>query len=141
MEQLKSIWNFTLVTLANGDQITIAQAVTALLFVGLALLLGRYFSKLLSRQLQQKKVDPNVSQTIVRLFYWIFLIVIFISAMGMLQIPVAHLAFISGAVAIGVGFGAQNIINNLISSWILMSTFNNYNMIFCEDRIKISGED
>jgi small-conductance mechanosensitive channel len=31
------------------------------------------------------------------------------------------LAFISGAVAIGVGFGAQNIINNVISGWILMS--------------------
>jgi small-conductance mechanosensitive channel len=38
-----------------------------------------------------------------------------------LNIPVAALAFISGAVAIGVGFGAQNIINNLISGWILMS--------------------
>jgi len=66
-------------------------------------------------------VDANAAQTIVRLFYWTFIIIIFISAMGMLRIPVAHLAFISGAVAIGVGFGAQNIINNLISSWILMS--------------------
>jgi small-conductance mechanosensitive channel len=39
----------------------------------------------------------------------------------MLRIPVTALAFISGAVAIGIGFGAQNIINNLISGWILMS--------------------
>jgi small-conductance mechanosensitive channel len=39
----------------------------------------------------------------------------------MLRIPITALAFISGAVAIGVGFGAQNIINNLISGWILMS--------------------
>jgi small-conductance mechanosensitive channel len=29
-------------------------------------------------------------------------------------------AFVSGALAIGVGFGAQNIINNYISSSILM---------------------
>jgi len=46
---------------------------------------------------------------------------LFITALGMLRIPVTALAFVSGAVAIGIGFGAQNIINNLISGWILMS--------------------
>jgi small-conductance mechanosensitive channel len=30
-------------------------------------------------------------------------------------------AFATGAIAIGVGFGAQNIINNFISGWILMA--------------------
>ena len=49
------------------------------------------------------------------------LVVIFIMTLGLLHIPVTALAFISGAIAIGVGFGAQNIINNLISGWILMS--------------------
>jgi small-conductance mechanosensitive channel len=38
-----------------------------------------------------------------------------------LHLPLTAFAFISGAVAIGVGFGAQNIINNFISGWILMS--------------------
>jgi small-conductance mechanosensitive channel len=49
------------------------------------------------------------------------LILLFITALGMLRVPVTALAFISGAVAIGVGFGAQAVINNLISGWILMS--------------------
>jgi len=35
-------------------------------------------------------------------------------------VPLGAFAFVSGAVAIGVGFGAQNIINNFISGWILM---------------------
>jgi small-conductance mechanosensitive channel len=43
------------------------------------------------------------------------------TAMSLLRIPLTAFAFISGAVAIGVGFGAQNIVNNFISSWILMS--------------------
>jgi small-conductance mechanosensitive channel len=121
MEKLNTIWNYTLLTLSNGDAITLGQAFSALLFVALALTLGRYLTRLLSRQLRRSQVDPNAMQTIVRLFYWVFFILVFITAMGMLQIPITHLAFISGAVAIGVGFGAQNIINNLISSWILMS--------------------
>jgi len=38
----------------------------------------------------------------------------------LLQVPLSAFAFVSGAIAIGVGFGAQNIINNFISGWILM---------------------
>ena len=121
MEKLNFIWNYTLLTLSNGNVITFGQAFSALLFLLLALVFGRYLARLLTRQLKRSHVDANASQTIVRLFYWVFVILIIITTMGMLQIPIAHLAFISGAVAIGVGFGAQNIINNLISGWILMS--------------------
>jgi len=121
MEALHSIWKYTLLTLSNGDVITFGQAFSALVFLAVALSVGRYLASLLSRQLRRGQLDPNAIQTIVRLFFWVFTILVFITTMGMLQIPITHLAFISGAVAIGVGFGAQSIINNLISSWILMS--------------------
>jgi len=75
----------------------------------------------LGRQLRKSNVNPNVAQTVQRIAFYSILILMFITVLGMLNIPITALAFISGAVAIGVGFGAQNIINNLISSWILMS--------------------
>lgn len=37
-----------------------------------------------------------------------------------LRVPLAAFAFVSAAIAIGIGFGAQNIIKNFISGWILM---------------------
>jgi len=43
-----------------------------------------------------------------------------ITALDVLNVPLTAFAFVSGAVAIGFGFGAQNIINNFISGWILM---------------------
>jgi small-conductance mechanosensitive channel len=43
------------------------------------------------------------------------------TVLSLLRIPLTAFAFVSGAIAIGVGFGAQNIINNFISSWILMT--------------------
>ena len=42
------------------------------------------------------------------------------TALDLLNVPLGAFAFVSGAIAIGVGFGAQNIINNFISGWILM---------------------
>ena len=90
-------------------------------FVSLALLLAKFLSRQLARRMHRGNVDPNAIQTIVRLFYWVFIVLMVITALAMLEIPVSQLAFISGGLAIGVGFGAQSIMNNLISSWILMS--------------------
>jgi small-conductance mechanosensitive channel len=75
----------------------------------------------LGKRLLRAEVDPNVAQTIQRVLFYGLIVLLFVTAMSMLSIPVTALAFISGAVAIGIGFGAQNIINNLISGWILMS--------------------
>jgi small-conductance mechanosensitive channel len=121
MEQLNKLWNFSLYSFGEGVDITFGQALTVIVFVSLALLLARFLSRLLTRHMRRGNVDPNAIQTIVRLFYWVFLVLTLISALAMLEIPVTQLAFVSGGLAIGVGFGAQSIINNLISSWILMS--------------------
>jgi small-conductance mechanosensitive channel len=121
MEQLHKLWDFTLFSFGEGVEITFGRAVTVAVIMSLALALAKYLSRLLARQMHRGNVDPNAIQTIVRLFYWVFIILSAITALAMLEIPVAQLAFISGGLAIGVGFGAQSIINNLISSWILMS--------------------
>lgn len=121
MEELKALWSKSLVTLSGGGHITAGQMVLVVVFLLVALLAGRILGRMLLRLLKRKEIEPNVAQTIHRLFGWGFLVLVVLTAMAMLHIPITALAFISGAVAIGVGFGAQNIINNLISSWILMS--------------------
>ena len=121
MNDFDRFWNYPLITLSSGPQITVSQVVMAILIIILGLVLTWYLQRLIGRQLIKAKVNPNVAETVQRVLFYSILIVLFITAMGMLNIPVATLAFISGGIAIGVGFGAQNIINNLISGWILMS--------------------
>jgi small-conductance mechanosensitive channel len=86
-----------------------------------ALLAVWFLQRLVGRQLKKANVEPNVAETLQRILFYSLLVIVFIMTLGLLNIPVTALAFISGAIAIGVGFGAQNIINNLISGWILMS--------------------
>jgi small-conductance mechanosensitive channel len=121
MHGFESYWNYPLLTLSTGLQITVSQLVVTIMTVLIGLLLIRYLQRLAGRQLSKANVDPNVAQSIQRILFYGLLVVLFLIALGMLRIPITALAFISGAVAIGVGFGAQNIINNLISGWILMS--------------------
>jgi small-conductance mechanosensitive channel len=121
MSDFESIWHFPLIRTGAGIEVTVSQIVMTLLVVVVGLVFAWYLKRLLGRQLAKSKVDPNAALIIQRVFFYGVLVVLFITALGMLDIPVTALAFISGAVAIGIGFGAQNIINNLISGWILMS--------------------
>jgi small-conductance mechanosensitive channel len=121
MEALETIWHYRLVTLANGGEVTIGQIILAILLFVLGFLLAKLVQRLIGVQMRKAQANPDVIQTIQRVAFYIILILVFITALGSLNIPISALAFVSGAVAIGVGFGAQNIINNFISSWILMS--------------------
>ena len=119
MEEFARFWNYEF-QLGPGV-VSVQQIVLTLAVVVLGLVFTWYLRGLLGRQLQRKNVDPNVALIIQRVFFYSVLVLLFITALGMLRIPVTALAFISGALAIGVGFGAQAVINNLISGWILMS--------------------
>ncbi|HET6593204.1 MAG TPA: mechanosensitive ion channel domain-containing protein [Xanthomonadales bacterium] len=121
MNDFETIWHYPLIQLSSGIEVTVGQISLTLMVILLGLVFIKFLQRLLGRWMTRSDVDPNVVQTIQRVVFWGLLIVLFITALGMLRIPVTALAFISGAVAIGIGFGAQNIINNLISGWILMS--------------------
>ena len=119
--ELKAIWNFVLTTAPGGQSITVGQvlSVIALLLVGY--LGSRLVGFILGRRLQKTDLRPDVVHILKRIAFFTILILVFITALGLLGIPLTAFAFATGALAIGIGFGAQNIINNFISGWILMA--------------------
>jgi small-conductance mechanosensitive channel len=120
METVSKILNTTIFSIGDGSDITIMQIAIILLTLLIGFWLARWLERKLSRRLEQSKVDAGVVQLIRRLFYILVILVLVFTALDLLNIPLTAFAFITGAIAIGVGFGAQNIINNFISGWILM---------------------
>ena len=119
MEGLNRILNT--VVLSLGDtKLTVGGIVLASLLIVLGFFLARWLEKRLTSRLVERKVKAEVVHLIRRIFYILVVVILVITALGLLNVPLAAFAFISGALAIGVGFGAQNIINNFISGWILM---------------------
>lgn len=119
MDGLSRILNTSVLTLGD-HRITVGEILLAAVLITLGFILARWLEKKLSTRLAEKKVQADVIHLIRRVFYVIVLIILVITALDLLNVPLAAFAFISGAFAIGVGFGAQNIINNFISGWILM---------------------
>lgn len=80
----------------------------------------KYLVRLLTAKLTKRNADPNIIHLVRRLLYAIAISIIVITVLDIINVPITAFAFLSGAIAIGFGFGAQNIINNFISGWILM---------------------
>lgn len=97
-----------------GDLLLLPSA----LFVGYFLI--SWSIKLITMRMRKKGVAPDVVHLVRRILFIIALLALFITILDLINVPITAFAFLSGAVAIGFGFGAQNIINNFISGWILM---------------------
>ena len=121
MSSFDEFWKYPLFSLSSGNAVTVGQLLLTLLVLFVGLWFGYFLQRVLGRYLESKGASAHVVLTLRRIVFYFILVLLFITALGMMRIPVTALAFVSGAVAIGVGFGAQSVINNLISGWILMS--------------------
>ncbi|HEY7746008.1 MAG TPA: mechanosensitive ion channel domain-containing protein, partial [Desulfuromonadales bacterium] len=113
--------------LVEGQKVTKERPITtgkvavalAILVVGLwlAFLLRDRTRSLVARWFRLEAVAALLVEKILTM---LVVIAVFAFALITVKIPLTIFAFMGGALAIGVGFGAQNLINNFISGLILL---------------------
>lgn len=120
MDKFQSFWNYPLFQFSSGQTLLVSQIILVLVI----LIIGYYGSKLveriIERRLSKTTVTADAAHALKRVSFYTLIVIVAMTGLSLLKIPLTAFAFVSGAVAIGVGFGAQNIINNFISGWILM---------------------
>ena len=121
LTDLKAIFDLVLVTMPGGQTISVGQVVSVLVLLVGGYIGGRLIGFMLGRRLEKTRLRPDVIYILKRIVFFTILVLVVITALGLLGIPLTAFAFATGALAIGIGFGAQNIINNFISGWILMA--------------------
>jgi potassium-dependent mechanosensitive channel len=116
----KSAWNYE-ITSVSDEPITVRKLIGTLIFLFVGWLVSRWLSRMLSRRILPRfgldGGNAAALQSIV--FYLVFVLFGYVS-LELIGVPLTVFAFLGGAVAIGIGFGSQNIINNFISGLILL---------------------
>jgi small-conductance mechanosensitive channel len=120
MDKFLSFWNYQLFQIGEAEY-TVGQFILLALLLVFGYAFSKFMERLFSKRLSKTQLRPHVIQTLQRVFFYLLIIVVALAALALLNVPLTAFAFLTGAVAIGVGFGAQNIINNFISGWILMA--------------------
>lgn len=122
---VQAVWHYELTTFGEEGAekaVTVQKVVTALLVLFAGLIFSKALSRALGNQvLRRIDIDPSASATIQSLFYYVLLLIFSLFALNVAKVPLTAFTVLGGAVALGIGFGSQNIINNFISGLILLA--------------------
>ena len=107
---------------AAGSSITLGKLILALAVFGVGLALSSLAGRMLARQLVRRtRLDEGAAAAIQGLLFYLLGALFFLFALRTVHIPLTAFTVIGGALAIGVGFGSQNVVSNFISGIILMA--------------------
>ena len=110
-DEVGEIWSYVLVTTPTGQTLTVGQIVSVILLVVVGYVGSRLIGYLLGRRLSATSLRPDIVYVLQRIAFFVLIVFVVMTALSLLGIPLTAFAFATGAIAIGVGFGAQNIIN------------------------------
>lgn len=131
-ERLRSIWNFELFSAddtieVDGQKITGSRSITiGKVAVALFILIFGYFAcRLIARLTQifvvrRFGIETNLANLVRRWVLFVMVCILVLVSLNWVKIPLTTFAFLGGALAIGVGFGTQNLLKNLISGIMLL---------------------
>ncbi len=114
------VWNYEVFAYEDGA-VTVRKLIIAILVLTIGFLFtGRICRALRDLLIARTRINENAAAAVEKLFYYLAIILILLYTLNLVNIPLTLFAFFGGAIAIAVGFGAQHLINNFISGFILM---------------------
>ncbi|MCB0391712.1 MAG: mechanosensitive ion channel, partial [Bdellovibrionales bacterium] len=119
-ESVPDFWNVSLISV-DGEKITLGEVITGILLF----IMGYFICRSLSKEFEQRvlsrlDIDASLKHTLKTMMFYSLLVILTLFVLRLLNIPITIFAVLGSALAIGVGFGSQNIVNNFISGLILM---------------------
>lgn len=120
-QQAVAVWNYELTTVEQST-ITVGKVIAGVVLLAIGYfasgLLSRWFGK---RLLPRLGMHESAAAALQSLAFYALVATFALLALRILNVPLTVFTFLGGAVAIGVGFGSQNIVNNFISGLILLA--------------------
>jgi len=101
--------------------VTLGTLLAALGVFGVGFYLAKWFSRRFQRMLvRQFEIDETQSNVLRRWFLMGLSSILLVIVLTFARIPLTVFAFLGGALAIGVGFGTQTMLKNLISGVMML---------------------
>jgi potassium efflux system protein len=119
-DDIVDFWNIEIWAVDN-QPVTLRKVATALIILVLGLIAAKFILSLIrTRFLLRSQFKETTASAVHKILSYAAYLLVFLFALRMVNIPLTAFAFLGGAVAIGIGFGAQNLINNFISGFMIL---------------------
>jgi small-conductance mechanosensitive channel len=106
-----------------GDlRLSVREILTAAAALVLLLIVTRMVQRWLEKELLPRtRIEPSLQLSIVTIFGYLGGITAIALALAALGVDLQKIAFIAGALSVGIGFGLQSVVSNFVSGLILLT--------------------
>ena len=133
----EKIWNHELTTI-SGESIKVGMVTRGLATLVAGWILSRFMSGVFAnRFLSAFRLSKDATSAIRTIVFYSLLAVVVLTALNTVNVPLTAFTILGGALAIGVGFGSQALINNFISGLIMLAE----RPVRIGERVTFSGYD
>ena len=117
---MNKVWHLELYN-SGEHKVMLSQLCIALMLIFVGVLISKRVSKVVGARLERlKAINPDTAHVLQRILYYFMVTVLVLAVLPIVGVPITIFTVLGGAFAIGIGFGAQNLFNNLISGLIIM---------------------
>ena len=120
LEALASLFSFPLAKV-DGHVISVGQVIKGVILMVMGYFLCRSLSAEIERKLLSRlDIDTALRHTLRTIIFYFLLVILTLFILRLLSIPITIFTVVGGALALGIGLGSQNIVNNFISGLVMM---------------------
>ncbi len=124
-EEIKSswsdFWNFQLVKDDSGNVVTLGIVIVALVCFVVGIFIAKWFSKKIVKLIFSRfELAPSTLHIWNSMVFYVSCLFVTIIALKIAHVPLTIFTLMGGALALGIGFGSKNLVNNFMSGVIFM---------------------
>ena len=121
VELFPTFWNYALFNV-DKNPITVGTLISGIFFVIVGYISIRVFvSQFEKRVLSRFDIEIPHRYTIKVFLFYFLISILFLFTLYFLKVPLTVFTVVGGAVALGIGFGIKNIMNNLICGIVIVT--------------------
>jgi small-conductance mechanosensitive channel len=120
-DYIRYVWDYPLATV-NDNDITVGRIVRGMILLVVGVYASRMLSRMFGRRLLSRMgINAGATAALQSVAFYLLVLIFTLLALKLVDVPLTAFTVLGGAVALGVGFGSQNIVNNFISGLILLA--------------------
>jgi small-conductance mechanosensitive channel len=122
---VEHVWDYPLTEVQGEkktDIITVGTIVDGVVLFLAGIFASRFISHVIGRWLLSRMgVNASAAAAFQSVAFYLLFLLFTLLTLRLLDVPLTAFTVLGGAVALGVGFGSQNIVNNFISGLVLLA--------------------
>ena len=120
-ERIQKIWNYEIFKVQDRP-IFVKTFVVGLLLLILSIWFAKIITRILGKRVLPKMgLNESASAAFQTVGFYLLVVIFTLFVLQVINVPLTIFTLLGGALAIGVGFGSQNVMNNFISGLIILA--------------------